>query len=176
MPINWYWSKTYTVNCPDGTTRTVYRDIDHACPLCIPGWKADVSADIKNLSNLSADASLKYETQIHGLLYSLNEQNQSLMMSFRTVYLAFQSNPCGNDAFFQRELEKLLDEQRKISTLKIKIAALVQLISTCPTDTGKLTAVFCELAAIAGGSSVASAASLAIADSRAIAQKLIQGN
>lgn len=175
MLINWPWSRTYDVRCPDGSTRTVYRNIDHACPLFISGWKADVSADLKGVGELSGDAKAKYETQIHGLMFSLNEQNQSLMMSFRTVYLAFMTNPCGNDGFFQRELEKLLDEQRRISALKLQIAALLQLIAASPNDTDKLTEIFGDIAARTGGTAIASAASLEIAETRAIARSLVGG-
>ena len=176
MSINWPWGKMYDVRCPDGSVRTVYRNIDHACPLFIHGWKADVSADLKGIGDLSGDVKTKYETQIHGLLFTLNEQNQSLMMSFGTVYLAFMTNPCGNDGFFQRELEKLLDEQRRISALKLQIAALIQLISASPNDTSQLTAIFRDIAARTGGSAVASAASLEIAETRATARSLIGGN
>jgi len=175
MLIGWFWKKTYRIRCPDGSVRIIYKNIDHACPLFINGWKADVGAGLKGLSNLSGDAKAKYETQIHGLLFNLNEQNQSLMMSFRTVYLAFETNPCGNDSFFQRELEKLLDEQRRISALKIQIAALIELASTTPNDTAKLTQIFSDIASRAGGSAVASAASLEIAESRALARDLVQG-
>lgn len=175
MPINWPWEKTYSVRCPDGTLRTVYKNINDACPLFIPGWKTDVAADLKGIPELSGQAKVKYESQIHGLLFNLNEQNQSLMMSFRTVYLAFATNPCGNDAFFQRELEKLLDEQRRISALKIQIAALIQLVSASPNDTAQLTKIFSDIASRTGGVAIASAASLEIAETRAEALTLIQG-
>jgi hypothetical protein len=47
MIINWPFSKTYKIKCPDGTIKTVYRNIDHAFPLFIPGWQADIAADVK---------------------------------------------------------------------------------------------------------------------------------
>jgi len=171
MPMNWPWGKMYRVRCPDGTVRTIYKNIDHACPLFIPGWKADVGAGI---TELSGEAKAKYETQIHGLLFTLNEQNQSLMMSFRTVYLAFMTNPCGNDDFFHREIEKLLDEQRKISALRIQIAALIQLASTSPADTARLTRIFSNIASGLGGPAIAPAASLEIAETREVARRLLQ--
>lgn len=174
MP-SWPWEKTYTVRCPDGTVRTVYKNINHACPLYIQGWKADLASEIKGVSDLSGEAKAKYETQIHGLLFGLNEQNQSLMMSFRTIYLAFMTNPCGNDGFFHREIEKLLDEQRCISALRIQIAALVQLASTNPHDTTQLTKIFGDIAARLGGPAVAAAASLEIAETRAVVKEWIKG-
>ncbi|WP_321870880.1 hypothetical protein [Paraburkholderia tropica] len=154
----------------------MYKNIDDACPLFISGWKTDVSSEIKGISDLSAEAKAKYETKIDGLLYSLNEQNQSLMMSFRTVYLAYSANPCDNDDFFKREIEKLLDEQRKISALKIQIAGLIQLASANPKDTAGVTKIFGDIASRLGGASVPAAASLEIAEARGVAQNLIQEN
>jgi hypothetical protein len=176
MKFNWPWSKTYQVKCADGSSRTVYRNIDDACPLYISGWKGDISADLRGISELSGEAKAKYETQIHGLLFSLNEQNQSLMMSFRTIYLAFTSHPCGNDQFFQREIEKMLDEQRKISALKMQIAALIQFASNSPGDTEQLASIFNDIASRLGTSeAVTPAASMQIAETRNIAKDLLNG-
>jgi hypothetical protein len=174
MP-NWIWEKTYQITCRDGTKRTVHKNINDACPLFIPGWKADVAGGVQGVSDLKAEVKAKYGTQINGVLYSLNEQNQSLMMSFRTVYLAFSTNPCGNNDFFLREIEKLLDEQRKISALKIQIAGLIQLASTNPNDTAQLTKIFSDIASRLGGSAVVSAASLEIAETRELALLVLEG-
>jgi len=61
MPINWFWLKTYQIRCKDGTVRIIHKNIDDACPLAIPGWKADISADIKGLDQLKGSAKAKYE-------------------------------------------------------------------------------------------------------------------
>jgi hypothetical protein len=175
MRFPWIWSKTRDVRCRDGSTRTIYKNIDDACPLFIQGFKADLTGDIKGLEELSAKVGAKYETDVKGFLFNLNEQNQSLMMSFRTVYLAFSTNPCGNDAFFMREIEKLLDEQRKISVLKIKINALIQLALHSPTDNGRILMIYGEIASLIGGSAVASAAALKIDEAKQAATKMLGG-
>jgi hypothetical protein len=173
--FNFPWGKTYKIRCCDGSTRTIHKDLDHACPLYIQGWKADASAGIKGISDLSGEAKLKYESQIENLLFGLNEQNQSLMMSFRTVYLVFGTNPCANDGFFMREIEKLLDEQRKITALRMQIAALVQLATQNPNDTAALTKIFSDIASRLGGATVADAASMEIAEMRNTAKKQLIG-
>jgi hypothetical protein len=175
MGINWPWSKQRDIRCPDGTTRIIYKNIDDACPLFIPGFKTDITADISGLDELSGKLGAKYETDVKGLLFSLNEQNQSLMMSFRTVYLTFASNPCGSDQFFQREIQKLLDEQRKIAELKLKINALIQLALRVPIDSNQITMIYKEIASVLGGPAVASAASLEINEARVAAAKLLPG-
>src|SRR5258705_9559056 len=42
-------------------------------------------------------------TKIQGLLFSLDELNQSLMMNFRGAYLAFATDPCGNARYAPRK-------------------------------------------------------------------------
>jgi hypothetical protein len=97
--INWPFSKSYRVRCPDRTVKTIYRNIDDAFPLYIPGWKGDVRADIKAMEQATANVAAAYETKIQGLLYSLDDRNQSLM-TFRTVYLAYIADPCSQTGFF----------------------------------------------------------------------------
>lgn len=167
------WGKTRDIRCPDKTTRILYKNIDDACPLFIAGFKADITADIKGAEDLSGKVAAQYERDIKGLLFSLNEQNQSLMMSFRTVYLAYSTNPCGNDNFFQREIEKLLDEQRKISALKIKIGALIQIASAVPTNNQRISSAYREIAGMLGGDSLGYAASTEIAETRSVAQQIL---
>jgi hypothetical protein len=48
-------------------------------------------------------------------------------------------------------------------------------VTVSPNDTAKLTSIFSEIASRAGGSAIASAASLEIAETRAVARTLIQG-
>lgn len=174
MLIDWFRGKTYTVKCPDGSIRTIQRDINDAYPLFVDGAKVDLGADIKGLNKLSAAVKAKYERQIEGTLFAINEQNQSLMMSFRTIYLTFTTNPCGNDAFFQREMAKILDEQRRLSALKLQLSTVVQLALGNPADTSGITKIFGDIAARIGGPASAPAATLEIEEARNAAKALIQ--
>lgn len=94
------FSKTYVIKCPDGTTRIIYKNVDKAFPLCIPGWQGKMGATIEAVKGEPANLNAEYQTQIQGLLYSLDELNQSLMMTFRAAYVSYQSNPCQNTASF----------------------------------------------------------------------------
>ncbi|HSG38916.1 MAG TPA: hypothetical protein VLE27_04695, partial [Thermoanaerobaculia bacterium] len=87
MIINWPFAKTYRVRCPDGTVKTLHRNVDDAFPLFIPGWQGNVDAELKALEAIPARLRAKYETKIQGLLYRLDELNQSLMMNFRGAYV-----------------------------------------------------------------------------------------
>ena len=176
MRIRWPWAKKYQVRCPDGTTRTIYNDINDVLPLYIKGWKADAGVGFDGLSALKGKAKANYESQIQGILFRIDEQNQSWMMSFRAVYMAFESNPCGNEDFFKRETEKLLDEQRRLTALRRQLSTLIQLAVASPNDTAQITKILSDIASKQGGTVIAAAASLEIAQARADAVELTKGN
>ena len=169
--MRWPFFRTRTMRCPDGTTRIIYKSIDEACPLFIEGWKADVATNLKIPGTASGDAKAKYENKIDGLLFALNEQNQSLMMHFRAVYLLYSSNPCGSDAYFQRKIDDLIEQQHRISTLKLKIAALIQLVASNPNDSASISS---DIASRIEGPTVAAAASIEIAQTRELARELLK--
>lgn len=176
MNFNWPFSKTYQITCPDGTVRIIHKNIDDACPLTIKNWKAGVSADLKEeISQLNGKISGKYENEIKGFLFGLNDQNESLMMSFRAAYMGVQINPCENNGFFLRELEKLLENQQRLTELKMKISALIQLAINYPQETDRWQSIVNEIAARLGGSAIPIAASNAMIESKTEIQKLIQG-
>lgn len=127
MRLKWPFRKTYNVKCPDGSVKTVYKKVDDAFPLLLSGWegKVGVSADV--LKKVNADLEAEYASKVHGLLFSLDEVNQDLMMSFRGAYITFQSDPCGAAEFLQREMKKLLEEQIRLRTRKVAIDGLIEL-------------------------------------------------
>jgi hypothetical protein len=126
--------KTYNVKCRDGSTKTVYKNVDKAFPLFIPGFKANVAAagDAANLGK--AELKAEFASAIQGLLFNLDELNRGLMMNFRVAYVAYQNDPCMNDNFFQREVAKLLDEQQRLRALSLQINALIELAKLRPGD------------------------------------------
>jgi hypothetical protein len=130
--MRWPFSKTYKVRCPDGSIKTVYKNVDDAFPLHIPGWKANLVAAGKVLDKASADMKAEYSTAIHGLLFALDNLNQGLMMTFRGAYVVYQNDPYKHSDFFEREVSKLLDEQRRLRTLKIQIDGLIELAKLQP--------------------------------------------
>jgi hypothetical protein len=83
----------------------------------------------------------EYVTAIHGLLFSLDELNQGLMMTFRAAYIVYQNDPCSHSDFFEREIAKLLDEQRQLRALKVQIDGLIELARLQPQNTGEFANV-----------------------------------
>ena len=132
--MTWPFFRTYTVKCPNGHVKTVYRNVDDAFPLFIPGWKANLTAAGKVLDKVSAEMKGEYATAIHGLLFALDDLNQGLMMTFRAAYIVYQNDPCEHSAFFEREVAKLLDEQRRLRALKVQIDGLIELAKLQPAN------------------------------------------
>ena len=165
MKNRWPFSKTYKHKCPDGTTKIVYKNINDAFPLFIPGWEGKATNNAKAIEGVSVSMDAEYATKIQGLLYDLNEWNQSLMMTFRSAYAHFQSDPCSNNAFFQRQVEKIIDDQHRLTTLDVQIKGLVRLVELNPNNPEHFLQIYCQIINQIGGKSP-EVTSLEIAENR----------
>jgi hypothetical protein len=133
MHFKWF-SKTYAVKCPDGSVKYIYKNIDHAFPLYIPGWQSKVVSGLEGIESIKANISADYTTKIQGLIFNLDEFNQGIMFAFRGAYTTFSSDPCENSNFFSRQIEKILDDQRRLLSLKMQIQALIKLAELHPQN------------------------------------------
>ncbi|MGN6568104.1 MAG: hypothetical protein ACTHJ0_09135, partial [Flavipsychrobacter sp.] len=86
-------------------------------------FDADLSFQKKSLGRLNVE----HADKISGLLYAINEQNQSLMMGFRLAYIAYQADPCHNQEYLIRQAEELNMGQQRLMELKTQISGLISL-------------------------------------------------
>ncbi len=139
--MRWPFGKTYSQRCPDGSIKTVYRNIDDAFPLFIPGWQGDVtagagaSAAAAGLGDVKAEVKGAYASKVQAVVFAIDELTQTVMINFRSVYLAFATDPCANSDFLRREIEKLVAEQQRIARLRIQAKALIELARAQPDQT-----------------------------------------
>lgn len=168
----WFF-KVWKHRCPDGTERLVYKNVDDAFPLYIPGWNAKLAATADGGAIGSADVKAEYTTKIQGLLFSLDELNQGLMFSFRGAYVAYGADPCGNSALLSRQVERILNDQTRLQRLRIEIHALISLASSRQADHGRIMDAFQRLVDRLGGP-VAEAAVAEISDNRELMQRMIR--
>lgn len=171
--------KTYTVRCADGTTRLVYRDIDAALPLHIPGFHASVDATIPGVAGDHAALRSEYRTQIQGLLYSLSEKNDSLMMMFRSAYLAYQIDPCRYGDFLADRIRELIAEQQRQANRRLLVHGLIDLAASNPDKPEMWANAFLAVVAKMGGGTPeveAAAAAAAISANRQAAREWIAGD
>jgi hypothetical protein len=125
MLFNWPFSKIRRHRCPDGD-KIVYKSVDDAFPLFIPEWKGQIDSSIEALKKVSARIRTEYATMVRGLLYSVDDLNQDLMLRFRAVYVVYQHDPCNQAGFLQRQIEKMLNEQHGLRMLRVQIQALIR--------------------------------------------------
>ncbi|HEX5495267.1 MAG TPA: hypothetical protein VFX70_11910 [Mycobacteriales bacterium] len=165
--------------CADGTPRLVYRDIDAALPLYLPGFHAGVDASIPGVAAGQALLRSEYETRIQGLLYALSEKNDSLMMMFRSVYLVFQSDPCRHGDYLAKQVERLNADQLRLANVRLMVRGLIDLAASNPDQPDMWANAFLQVVARLGGGSPeveAAAAAAAIGASRSAAREWIAGD
>lgn len=175
MLINWPFSKTYKHKCPDGTIKTVYRNVDDAFPLYIPGWQTNVTADVKAQELGAAQLKAEHASKIHGLLFSLDELNQSLMMNFRGAYVAYTTDPCGNADLLSKQVDAILREQTRFQRIRLQIRGLIALAVSQPNNHDRIMDAFQSIVQQLGGPVVTQAAVAEIASTRDAVQKWIGG-
>ena len=166
MGLRWPLAKTYDVTCPDGSVKTVYRNIDKAFPLYIQGWQADLAGNVKLPEIANAELRAKYESPIQGLLYGLDELNHGLMITFRAAYMAYKTDACHMADFFARQVEKLLEEQARLRSFRVQIDGLIALAKTCPERSEKFLDIFTDLVQRMGSSGLPDASVFQIASAR----------
>lgn len=165
------FAKTYRHRCPDGH-KILYKNIDDAFPLYIPGWQGNLDGQIGQLMGTGAvELKAEYSSRIQGLLYSLNDRNQSLMLNFRVVYAYYQSDPCRNGRFLERQVQRAIAEQDRLASLRIQIRGLVELAQLNPADSKSFSSLFKKIVAQLGGPAELEAVADEIAESRSDAQR-----
>ncbi|MGD0733880.1 MAG: hypothetical protein ABR976_01990 [Terracidiphilus sp.] len=152
----------------------MYKNVDDAFPLYIQGWQGNVSGSargsaIPDVGNLEAKLNATYATKIQGLLFAIDELSQTVVINFRAIYLAFQTDPCSNGDFFVRQVAKLVSEQQQISRWRIQVGGLIELARNRPDETERILTIFKEIAGGVGGAPAVEAIRLEIVEAREIA-------
>jgi hypothetical protein len=170
------WSlrrKTYKHPCPDGSLKIVYRSIDDAFPLALKHVGTRLALDLAKLSEIGGQVGAEYRESIAGLLYSLDDLNQSLMMNFRAVYAAYQSDPCANAEFLARQVGKIVEETQRHTEIQVRISGLIGLAQTDGGKRDEMLALFRELVLEVGGSTVGLAAASEVEQAKEDARRWI---
>jgi len=167
------FSKTIKIRCPDGSFRTVQKNIDDALPLYIPGWKGSADGKVSGKGEITGSIGGSYETRIQGLVFSLNETNDSLMFFFRAAYVSYMSDPCTNSKSFDIRIERIIEESNKQKRISIGLRNLRELSEKDPVKAGQL---YQSLIDQLGGANVAEGATMEILESNKRAQKWIEGD
>src|SRR5690348_9057387 len=138
MWFDFMFSSTYKHKCTDGSVRLIHKNVDKAFPLALKEQQKQFNADLEAQKKASLKLNSEYTERIQGLLFSISEQDESLMVNLRCAYIGFQTNPCGGDGFFQRQVERVIEEQNKFMKLKTQITGLIAIAKECPNNSEKV--------------------------------------
>jgi hypothetical protein len=137
--------KTYKHKCPDSGTKVIYRNVDDAFPLYVKAPTVagglDAGPGAGSLGNVKAE----YRSTVQAVLYNLDELNQTLMIEFRAIYLAYQTDPCGQASAFSRQVERIIDDVQQQTNWRMKARALIELASSDAADKEQIMGIFNEL-------------------------------
>ncbi len=167
-------SKTRKVKGPNGRIKTVYKDVDDAFPLYIKGWKAKLEATGKALDKAEVNINAESTTLIHGLLFSLDEFNNELMMKFRVAYVHYQSDPFENNGYFERSIGKILDEHGRLKACSLKINGLISFAQLYPDNSDGFFKLFANIVDSFDSIMVPIVASQRIAEAKRITKKIAE--
>jgi hypothetical protein len=103
-----------TIKCPDGNIRRVLKKVEKlpkVFSLYVPNWKAEVEGALGNvLTGSDAKGKVAVSKEMESISTQVSEAYYLLSSSFYTAYLAYSSNPCGN----QNMLDAWLKEHNRI--------------------------------------------------------------
>lgn len=164
------------VRCPDGTVKYVYRHVDDAFPLELTTSSTQLKANLDAAQELTAGIESSYSTTIQGMLYSISQKNESLMMSLRALYVLFQGDPCANAALFNENVVQLVKEQSRLNDVSTRLHALATLLQGNQAPSETILTKLLDIVQLVGSAPPevnGTVTALAIEDNRVVVQKWI---
>lgn len=159
------FSKTYTAKQNGLQPKTLYKNPDDAFPLYVKGTDAAAKAGAQVADQATANVAVELRPHVDALLFEVDEQNRSLMMSFRAAYITYQSDPWSGQAQFDRTVASLIDRQQRLAEARLHIRGLIALASLVD-DRSEFLAAYQTIVDTVGGESVGRAVILEIESSR----------
>lgn len=168
-----FFSKTYKHKCPDGSIKIIHKNIDDAFPLAVKDVETNSKGGLEAKDIASLNVSTDYKSKIQGLVYCLNDLNQDLMILFRSAYIAYQADPCNDKGFFQRQIDGIIMDQKRMTTLRLQIRGFISLAEKNPNH-GEVMKAYLQIINSMGINS-GEAAAIAVSENREAADRWIGG-
>ncbi|MCX7098255.1 MAG: hypothetical protein NTV43_10180 [Methylococcales bacterium] len=150
----------------------VYKHVNEAFPLELKDIKNGFDANIDVSKHLKGRVKTQYETRIKELLFNIDEQNNSLMLNFRSVYVVFQGDPCNSHDYLKQQIGVLNRNNMQLNALKVKVKLLIEYAKAHPNNPEKLQPLYNEIIGEIDGVGVLArdAAQLEISENREAAK------
>jgi hypothetical protein len=172
MRVGW---RTYRVRCSDGRKLTVHRDINAAFPLFLPSLAARGAGSIRDLGGNGVALEAELKTGVDGVLYQLNELNDTVMMNFRAVYATYQADPCRHSDFLARKVDEMTSDLQRLSAIRLELKALIDLAVANPGTPKQVWSLFAEIVTKNNLPGLPQASALRIENARGDAVRWIEG-
>lgn len=127
MAFRWPFFRTKTIICPDGTTRIVHKEIDDLFPLAITDGNKKFNGSVKIPEAIEANVGAELTTAIRGVLFSIDGNNNSLILDQRAAYTGYSANPCDKADWYQRQIEDLSSRRHRLQEQERLLGALMSL-------------------------------------------------
>lgn len=165
---------TYKVKCPDGV-KTVHRDISTAFPLALPSYRASGGVSLSDLAGNNVQLDTEIERSVAGVLYQLNELNETVMMNFWAVYVTYQADPCGNAQLLARKVDEMTSELQRLTAIRLELKSLIDLAVANPANPSQVLQLFSEIVGKHNLPGAPQASATQITDARDAASRWIEG-
>ena len=124
----WKWSR-FEVRCSDGP-RFVYRNVDYVFPLYFKDVKRSAAAALQGLKKIRAKVSSRYESDIRGILFTIDEKNRSIQAHFRAAYVVYACAPCKNLEYLEKAVEEIRQDERDLRAAEAMTDKFIELLSS----------------------------------------------
>ena len=115
------FAREFTIRCPDGTIKFVYKDVEDAFPLLTKefGVSASLQTDPVGTTGLGA----QYRSKVNALFDGLNSQTNDLFAHLRAVYVVYKTDPCNKGDYLASRITEITDsfQQFRMQQLNVEI-------------------------------------------------------
>jgi hypothetical protein len=140
------WARLRKVKCKDGRRLNYYHNIDDALPLYISDTSLSrkLSADVNELA--SVEGTTSYSQEMKAALFRIGEDNESLIIRFRGIYLLYQGNPCDYYDRFASKVEEIVSQSNELTARRLRVRQLIELAQVLPAHHEELANTFAQMA------------------------------
>jgi hypothetical protein len=137
--------KTRKVICLDGTERFVYKDIDDVFPLSVSDRSKKLNSDVKIPDTVDAKFAVEISQAIKSLMFTIDENNGSLVLEQRGAYSVYAANPCEAYERYGRHIEDLSHRRQRLQEQQRLQGALMALAQSPNANPNELLGLLRQL-------------------------------
>lgn len=145
MSLKSFFSKTRKVKCPDGTERFVYNNINDVFPLSVSEKSSKFDANLKVPETVDAKFASEISQAIKSLMFTIDENNGSLILEQRGAYSVYAAHPCEGYERYSRQIEDLSHRRQRLQEQQRLLGALMALAQSPKADQNELIGLLRQL-------------------------------